>query len=50
MAKASDLPHEISEIIKYVSKINALNFEIVNVSRPCVNFFLLRYRFKALPE
>ena len=36
--------------LKYVSKINALNFEIVAVSRSYIRFFMLRYRFKALTE
>ena len=27
-----------------VSKINGLNFEIVTVSRPCIEFSLFRYR------
>ena len=36
-------------LLKYVSKANALNFDVIVVSRPCIKFFSLRYRFKALP-
>ena len=42
--------HMLERSIKYISKINALNFKIVTVSQPCVQFFLLRSRFKALTE
>ena len=29
-------------VLKYVSKISGLNFEIISVTRPCVRFFSLR--------
>ena len=36
--------------LKYVSKICGLNFEIVNVPRPCIRFFPFTLHFKALTE
>ena len=36
--------------LKHVSKICALNFEIVAVTRPCIRFLSFRWRFKALTE
>ena len=36
--------------MKYVSKIYALNFEIVAVTRQYIRFFSFRKRFKALRE
>ena len=30
----------IRQIVKYVSKIYALNFEIVAVTRPCIRFLI----------
>ena len=41
---------KMCHLLKYVSKLCALHFQIVAGSRPCVRFFSFRYRFKALTE
>ena len=38
------------DLLKYVSKICRLNFEIVAVTRPCIRFFSFRWHFNALTE
>ena len=33
---------EVCILLKHVSKLSGLNFEIVAVTRPCITFFLFR--------
>ena len=35
------------DLLKYVSKIYRLNFEIVAVTRPCIRFFVIQIAFQS---